>query len=265
MAEVVFGLEGGDEVGHEVDGFLDVAVVGHFDDGVHAAEGEGDEGGGDAAADVVDGVGVSAGVVRGGFVLDVDFLFLGDIHEPLDDEGVVGGAVGEGGAAAEGDFANFGVVEAGGIGGVGDIGAEADVRGESVGGHFGSVAADFFLDGVEADDGEVGFGFGLGEFFHGLGDDESADAVIDGAADESVLSDVDGGLGIDGGMSDAEAHFRDVFFAGGTDIDPELVDGRGFFSAGSIAEVDGGVADDAGDFSFVTEDAEAAATAGGGV
>ncbi len=199
-------------------------------------------------------------------MLDVYFIFFGGVDELFDDEGVVAGAVGEGWALAEFDEAEFGGVDAWGIGGVGDIEADADVRFEAVGGHHGAVAADFFLDGVEADEGEGRFFAGGGDAGQDLCDDVGAEAVVEGAGDEAFVGEFGGAVLIDHGVADAEAHFGDFFGVGGSDIDPEVVDGGCFFAACFVAaEVDGGVADDSGDGAFIAEDVDAAATGGGGI
>ena len=64
-------------------------------------------------------------------------------------------------------------------------------------------------------------------------------------------------------MADAEAEFGDVFFGICADIDVEFVDFRGFFTAGAVADVDGGIADDAGDWAEVALEDEFAAACGG--
>lgn len=242
---------------------FDVGEVGAFDDAVHVAEREGDESGGCAFADVIDGVGVGAAVARGGFVLERDGVFVGGFDEPLDDERVAAGAVGDGGTAAEFDGAVFGFFDAGGVGGVGDVEADGDVWLETVGEHAGAVAADFFLDAIGGDDGAVEFFAVFVETAEGFGDDEAADAVIEGAADEAVGAEVVDAVGVDGWVADAEAEFGDVFFGICADIDVEFVDFGGFFTAGAIADVDGGVADDAGDWAEVALEDEFAATGGG--
>ncbi len=190
-------------------------------------------------------------------------MLFGDFRESFDDYWVVGGAVSHGRAAAEGDRAVLGGVKARGIGGVGDIEADADIREDPVGGHHGAVATDFFLDGIEADERVIGFLFLLGDAAHDLGDDVAADAVIEGAGDEAFVGEFGGAIGVDGEVADAQAEFGDFGGGGCADIDPELVNFWGFFIAEILAEVDGGVADDAEDLAAVAEDAEAAATGGG--
>ena len=155
-------------------------------------------------------------------------------------------------------------INAWGVGGVGDIEADADVRLEAEGGHFRAMAADFFLDCVEADEGERRFFAGGGDAFENLSDDVGAEAVVEGAGDEALVGELCGAVLVDHGVADAEAHGGDFLRAGCAKIDPEIVDGWGFFAGGLVAtEVDGGVPDDAGDCAFIAEDVDAAAAGGG--
>ena len=243
---------------------FDVAQVAGFDDGVHVAEREGDEGRGDAFSLVEDDVGVGAGEAGRGLVLEGDFGFFGDGHESFGDFGVVGAAMGEAGAGGEFDFAMFAVVHVGGVSGVGDVENDGDGRHEAMGDHARAVAADFLLDGVDADDSRRGAGFGFGEAGEDLGDDVAADAVVEGAAHETVFAEGFDAIGIDERVADTDPGFFDFGIGGGTDIDPEFVDFGDFFVF-AVANVDGDVPDDATDRAFVTEDIDAAATRGGDI
>lgn len=242
---------------------LDVAGVGGFDDGVHVAQGEGNEGAGDAATGDEDRVGIGAGVAAAGFVLEGELVSFGNFLEFGDEFGVVGGAVGESGAFAERDFSDFGGFEAGGVGGVGDVEADGELGLDLVGRHDGAVTADFFLNGVEADEGEGDFSGG--EAFEDLGEDVAADAVVERARNEAVRGNFEKVFLINGGLSDADAECGDFFWVAGADIDPQLVDGGDFFVAAVAAEVDGSVADDAGDVAVGGENVEAATACGGDV
>lgn len=263
LAEGIAWFDGESEGGEQGDDLFDVGEAGAFYDRVHVAEREGDESGGCAFADVVDGVGVCAAVAGGGFVLDTDFLPCGGFEQAFDDEGVAAGSVGDGGTAAEGDGSVAGFFDAGGIGCVGDVEADGDVWFESVGEHAGSVSTDFLLNAVGGDDGGAEFPALFVESADGFCDDEAADAVVEGAADEAVAAEFLGGVGIDGGVTDAESEFGDIFFGVGSDIDVEFVDFRSFFPAGAVSYVDGGIADDAGDGAFVALENDAASACGG--
>lgn len=107
LAKGVFGLEVEQEVREELDGLLDVLFAGRLYYGVHATEGEGDEGRGDSLVNVVDFVGVGSGEAADCFMLDGDFHFGGDFFESFNDERVIGRSVGEGGTFAEFDVSGF--------------------------------------------------------------------------------------------------------------------------------------------------------------
>ena len=209
--EVFRVLDGEDEGFEELDGGFDVVEVGGFHDGVHAAEGEGDKGGGDTFAVVENLVGICAGETAGGFVLEIDFVFLRKLDEALDDERVVAGSVGDGWAFSEFHETELCGVDARGVGGVGYIEAKADFRIEAVGGHFRAVAADFLLDGVEANQGDGGLFAGGGDAFHHLGDDVGADAVVQGAGNDAFVGEFGGAVLVDHGVADAESHGGDFF------------------------------------------------------
>ncbi len=198
-------------------------------------------------------------------MLQGDFLFLGDVDDALDDVGMIAGAVGDGGAVAENDIAVFAMVDAGGIGGVGDVEADGDVGLEAVGGHFGAETTDFFLNGVENEDVGGRLFAGGADGFEGLGDDVAAYAVVEGAPDKAVFAEGLGGVCVDGGVADAEAKFGDFFGIGSTDVDVKLVNLGSFFVVFVVADVDGGVADDAENGAVVSEDLKAPTTSGGGV
>ena len=233
---------------------------------MHIAEGDGDEGAGDAVAGVEDDIGIGAAVAGAAFVLDGDIGLGGALEQAGDDGGMVAGAVGDGGTAAEFDFAVLGGIDAGGFGGVGDIEDHADIWAEAMGGHFGAMSADFLHDRVDGDEGGAGAIEGGGEAGEDFGDDEAAEAVIEGASDDAIGGKRLSGIVIDGGMADAEAEGGDFFFGIGADIDIEFVNFRGFFvGEGIFAEMDGGIADDAGDGPEVTEEIDAAAASGGGI
>ena len=100
---------------------MNVIQVGSLDDGVHAAEGQGNEGAGDAGAAVENGVGVGAGVAATCLVLDDELGLLSGGDEALDDKRVICAAMGNSRAAAEGDVAELGGIKAGSVRGVGDI------------------------------------------------------------------------------------------------------------------------------------------------
>lgn len=63
--EVVGIFDGEDEGFQELDRGFDVIEVGGFDHGVHAAQGDGDEGGGNTFAGIENLVGVGAGEAAG--------------------------------------------------------------------------------------------------------------------------------------------------------------------------------------------------------
>ena len=264
--ELVRFADGTDERDEEIDDFFDIGEIGHFDHAVHIAEGDGDEGAGDAVAGVEDDIGIGAAVAGAAFVLDGDIGLGGALEQAGDDGGMVAGAVGDGGTAAEFDFAVLGGIDAGGFGGVGDIEDYADIWAEAMGGHFGAVSADFLHDGVDGDEGGAGSIGGGGEAGEDFGDDESPEAVIEGATDDPIGGKRLSGIVIDGWVTDAETEGGDLFFGIGADIDIEFVNFRGFFvGEGIFAEMDGGITDDAGDRSEVTEEIDAAPAGGGGI
>ena len=203
LMEAVFRGERKDEARKQANGVLDVVEVGRFHDGVHAAEWQGNEGAGDAFALGENLVGIGAGESAAGFVLDRDVVLFRDLAEALDDEWVVGCAVSDGRAAAEADVTMLGGINAGRISGMGDIEADAGIREDAVGCHHRAVPADFFLDGIEADQRVVWLFLLLGDAAHDLGDDVAADAVIEGAGDDAVLGKLRGAVGIDGEVADA--------------------------------------------------------------
>lgn len=145
---------------------------------------------------------------------------------------------------------------------------EADAGGwvNTVRCHLGPEASDLFLNGIEADEGPSRFFLGGGHDLHGLSDDVAAYSVVESSANEEVFTHLHGAIDIDGRVPYAEAksfHFGRI---GCSDIDPEFVGLRGLFIRERVAaKVDGGVANDAGDFAFVTEDTQAAATCSGNV
>ncbi len=250
----------------QADRAFDVIEMCGLHDGMHAAQRERDEGGGDAFAGVENLVGVGAGETARRFVLEVDLFLFRKCDEPFDDEWVVAGAVGDGRAAAELHQAELRGLYAGGVGGVGDIEAKADIGLESVGGHHRAVAADLFLDRVETDEGDGGFLAGFGDALHHLRDDVGAEAVVQGAADQAFVGEFRRAVDIHHWMPDTETEGGDFFRVGRADIDPEIVHGGRFLTTEFVAaEVDRGVTDDAGDFALVAEDAHTAAAAGGGV
>ena len=97
LPEIILRGEAEDELGHELDGVLDVVGVGGFDHGVHAAQWQGNETAGNTGTNVEDLVGVGAGEATAGFVLKRYLRSLGVLLESLDDLGMIGGAVGDAG------------------------------------------------------------------------------------------------------------------------------------------------------------------------
>lgn len=168
------------------------------------------------------------------------------------------------GAAAEGDFTVFFVVDIRRVRGVGDIEDDGDVGVEAMGDHLGAEATDFFVDGIDGVDGGGGRGLQFGEFGEDFGDDEPADAIIEGTSDDAILSEGFRSVLIHGGVADAETEFFDVFFICSAEIDIEFVDVRNFLVRFIFADVNRGISDDAGDGSFLSEKDDPA-SAGGGV
>ena len=150
---------------------------------MHVTQWQRDQSAGDAVANGENFIGIGAGEARAAFVLQREFGFFGCFHQSLDDERVVAGAVGHGRAAAEDGGSMFGLIDAWSIGGVGDVEANGDIWAQAVGDHFGAIAADFLLDGINGVDGGRGAFFLSGEAGHDLGDDETAEAVVERATD----------------------------------------------------------------------------------
>jgi len=162
---------------------FDVVQIDHLARGVHVAEWDANEAGGDAAPSDLDGAGVGAGGARVGFYLVGDFLGLGGVEEFGEDFGVDVGATAEDGAAAEFEFAKFAVVAVGVVGGVADVDCHGDVGRDGVAGGGGTAHADFFLHGANGDDFGVeggGFAFG-GEAYQGFAYGVGTDFVVEGA------------------------------------------------------------------------------------
>jgi hypothetical protein len=264
MREVVFLGDAFDKGGDEFDGAVHVGEVAHFDDAVHVAEGVADQSAGDAFFDVEDHVGIGAAVAAAAFMLEGDVALIGDFHDALHHVWVIARAVGDAGAGAEFDFAVDGVVDAGSVGGMGDVEDDRDIGHEAVSDHFRAVPADFLLHGVHGDDGAAGRV--LGETGEHLSDDETAEAVIEGAADQAIHPKLLDAVAIDGGMADAEPEVFYFFLSAGADIDVEFVDLRDLFIAEVVfAEVDRGITHDAADDALVAEEVQAAAARRGGV
>jgi hypothetical protein len=87
------------------------------------------------------------------------------------------------------------------------------------------VAADFLLHGVEADEGEGGLLFRFRDALHDLGDDVAADAVVERAAGEAFVGELDRAVLIDRRVSDADAERGDLLRVRRADVDPQVVDG----------------------------------------
>ena len=263
MAEVVVFFECFDEGDDEVDGGVDVVQVGGFDGGVHVAQRHGDVGAGYAVVGAEDGVRIGARGATAGFVLEGDVVFVGGKFDARVDLRVASRAVAEACTFTEFDVAVAAFVEAGGVGGVGDVEADGGIRVDAVGEHLCADAADFFLDGVAEDDVPRGFDFVFLEFAGYFGEDEAAEAVVKGAADEAFAVHEHGAVAIDADVADAEAEFFDFFTGAGSEVDVEFPEFGGF--AVVVADVDGSVAGDADDFAFGSHEADAAATGDGDV
>ena len=142
----------------------------------------------------------------------------------------------------------FGLIDAWSIGGVGDVEANGDIWAQAVGDHFGAIAADFFLDGIDGVDGGGGAFFLSGEACHDLGDDETAEAVVERATDKMICTKEFCGVRVDRGMSDAQTEGGDFCGVGGADVDVQFMDFGGFFRAvTAVANMDGCIADQTGD------------------
>ena len=69
----------------------------------------------------------------------------------------------------------------------------------------------------------------LAQVRHDLREDEAAHAVIQGAADDVALAELLGGIRVDGGMADAQAHLQDLLGGGGANIHIEVVRAAALF------------------------------------
>ena len=106
----------------------------------------------------------------------------------------------------------------------------------------------------------------LGRSREDLRDDETADAVIERAADDAVLAEFLGGVGIHRGVADAEAELLHLLVGRRADIDVEFVNLRRLLVGEAVlAKMDGGVADDAAHGALVAEDIEPPPARRGGV
>ena len=199
-------------------------------------------------------------------MLQRDLRLGGRLGQALDHLGVVAGAVGDAGPLAQFDLPVLFLRNAGGIGGMGHVEDDGDVGEQAVRDHARPVAADLLLHGVDGDDGGGGPLLGGGQAFEHAGDDEPADAVVEGAPDQPVLAEAFRGVAIHGRMADADperGHFRG---AAGAHVDVEVLDLRGLLVGEIVlAQVDGGVADDAAHGPLVAQDLEAAAPRRGDV
>ena len=138
----------------------------------------------------------------------------------------------------------FGFFNAGGIGGVGDIETNRHIRLEPVGDHTRAITTNFLLDTIGSDDGDGKFGLLFGQLPHDLGDDKTAHAVVDGTATKPAFSEFLESIGIDAGVADAQSQLGDFLVGVRSDIDVQLVHLGGFFAAGPVPDMNGGVADD---------------------
>ena len=266
MAEVIAGLETGDEGYQEVDAALHITHIGGFDRAVHVAQGEGEAGGRYTAAGAVDLVGIGAGGAACGFALQGDFLLVGYEFQAGVDIGVADRAEAEAGAGTQADIAIAGFIKAGGVGGVGDIEADGGIGLNPEGKHASADAADFFLHGVGKDDVPGGFDALGGEGSGGFGQDEAAEAVIECAADETVaMAEEEGAIAIDADAADMQAEGFHFFAGIAAEVDVELVELGGFLIGGAASQVDGGVAGDADDLAVGSQEADAAAPGNGDI
>ena len=96
-----------------------------------------------------------------------------------------------------------------------------------MGNHLRAVTANFLLHRIHRNDRAAGLF--LRQPRHDLRDDETAEAIIECAADEAIFSEFLHGIAVDGGVSHAKAEFLYLLIAGGADIDVEFVDLRDFF------------------------------------
>ena len=266
LPERIFFCEGKHEFGEKLDGVLHIIEVRGLHHGMHAAQWQGNKRAWDAFAAVENLVGIRAGEAAARFVLNGKLGLGGGVDETLDNEWMVRSAVGNGRTAAEFDAAEFIGIDAWGVRRMSDVEADTEVGFESVSRHHRTVAADFLLHGIEADDGVGGLLFARGEAFHHLSDDVAADAVVEGSADESFVRELHRSVLIDSRMSHAQSECGDFCYVRSSDVHPQVMHGGCFFLPRFVtAEVDGSVADDAGDRPLVAEDGEATAPGGGGI
>ncbi len=243
--EFVALLYGEAERSHEFRDPLQIFETDEFYGGVHVTIRQADQGAGNSSAGPEDDVGIGAAAGGHGFVLERDFLFIGDLFEQGDDLGVIASAVGERGTLTHLDVAVLCFADGGVVGGMGDIDDECDVGFERISDLARPEQADLLHDiGDGADLGLEAFGFT--EQAERFSDGEGANSVVEGPGHGEVVAE-QFELIIEGdGVPDAdELH---GFAAGGdSDIDEDLVDLGEFRFTVHFSEVGGDIPDDPSD------------------
>ena len=121
----------------------------------------------------------------------------------------------------------------------------------------------FFLDGIEKYEVPGKFLFGLFQFSGQFGEDEPADAVVQGSADEFLAVHQHGTIAIDADVADPQAHFFHFLGRRCSDIDKDIP----CFRDGILAatQVDSRVACNPDDFSLSPHETDAPSAGDGDV
>ena len=165
------------------------------------------------------------------------------------------------GTAAQLDVSEFALVQSGGVRGVRHVNADGRVRPQAVGDHSRADAAHFLLDGVDEHHVPGEGLFQLAQFPCYFRQDETAQAVVQGAAYQLSFIHQHGAVAIDAHMAHAQPEFRHLLVGGCTYVNVDFPDFRFLFPG--FPQVDGRVSGYARHFPLGAQEAHAASAGDG--
>ena len=232
----------------QVGGRIEIGEIERLDRGVHVAVRDADVQRRDTATRGVEGVGVGAGAAAGGLELNIDVGRVGGLAGGRDDDRVVRAPAGDNRPTAEFDTGVPFPWRAGVVGCVGDIHRDSDVWREVEPDHLGALEADLLLDGADRTDGRLGTA--VGRPAEPLGGRPGADAVVQPPGRDTAVLQVSDAL-FERDRITALDKLGGLVAVLGPDIDVLL--GDIVVLLATLAQVDGGLADNAGDRPVVGE------------